>query len=167
MKRRSKSISGINLQRGFWLRCFLEHALFAALLTACASVSASAQISMPTPYRVSHLRGLFVDGKGNPIPDADVTLDRDDKTYFSTKTDNAGRFEIKHVSGRYGLHIKKLRFSMVARDVIVGVDAVAHLRGATLYIIDGPAACTDDCSQVFTSKDKFDRAIRNRSGHQD
>jgi hypothetical protein len=166
MKHRAGRILGIHQQRGFWLRCFLERAILAAVLSA-AGCSASAQITVPAPYHLSHLRGVFVDGKGNPIPDASVSLDRDDKTLYSTTTDSSGRFEIKHVSGHYWLRIKKIGFSRVDRDVIVGVDVAAYLHSSTLYIIDGPGACTDDCSAIFTNKDKLDREIRNRNGQND
>jgi hypothetical protein len=165
MNPKASNSFGIHQQRGFWLRCFLGRALLTGLLIVSTSVLAHAQITVPAPYHLSHLRGIFVDEKGNPITDAAVTLDRDDKTLYSTTTDGAGRFEIRHVSGRYWLHIKKIRYSPIGRDVIIGVDAAAYLHSANLYIIAGPGACSDDCSAVFTSKDKFEKEIRNNGGH--
>ena len=139
----------------------------AASVLAMAAV-AQAQIAAPAPYHLAHLRGVFVDAKGNPIPDAAVTLDQDDKVLYSTKTDRAGKFEIKHVSGRYWLHVNKKGYSTVGREVIVGVEALTYLHSATLYVIAGPGACSDDCSSVFTSKSKFNQAIRrNTTGHYD
>jgi Carboxypeptidase regulatory-like domain len=136
----------------------------AALILATAA-SAHAQIEVDPPYHLSHLRGIFVDAKGNPIPDAAVTLDRDDKTLYSTRTDRSGKFEIKHASGRYWLHINMKGYSTVGRDVIIGVEMLTYLHGSTLYVIAGPGACTDDCSSVFTSKSRFDQAIRKNTRH--
>jgi Carboxypeptidase regulatory-like domain len=167
MNDRAANIFGIHQQRSFWLRCFLGKALLTGLLFVSTRITAHAQISVPAPYRLSHLRGIFVDEKGNPIADAAVTLDRDDKTFYSTTSDSTGRFEIKHVSGHYWLHIKKLGYSPIGRDVIIGVDAAAYLHSANLYIIAGPGACSDDCSAVFTSKAKFEQAIRQNNGHYD
>jgi carboxypeptidase family protein len=154
---------GISTQRGFWLRCFLGFCCFAWI-----HVAAQAQIAPPAPYHLAHLRGVFVDAKGNPIPGAAVTLDRDDRVFYSTTTDAAGRFEIKRASGRYWLHVNKQGYSTVGREVIVGVEVLTYLHSATLYVIAGPGACSDDCSSVFTSRSKFDRAIRrNTTGHYD
>jgi Carboxypeptidase regulatory-like domain len=123
-------------------------------------IAARAQISADPPYHLSHLRGMFVDAKGKPIPGAAVTLDQDDKVKYSTQTDRSGRFEIKHVIGHFWLHVDKKGYSTVGRQVVVGLEALTYLRGSTLYMIAGPGACTDDCSKVFTSKDKFEDAIR-------
>jgi hypothetical protein len=121
---------------------------------------ASGQVAASTPFHVSHLRGVYVDGKGNPIAGAAVTLHQDDKVKFSTRTDRAGRFEIKRVTGRFQLHVDMKGQSPVSRQVVVGIEAEIYLHGATLYVIAGPAACSDDCSKVFTSKDKFEKALR-------
>jgi hypothetical protein len=144
------------------LRLFL---MTAPVLTI--AMSARAQIETPKPYHLPHLRGVFVDEKGNPIPGASVTLDQDDRIMYSAKTDRAGRFEVKHVSGHYWLHVDKRGYSMVRREVIVGVEALTYLHSGTLYVIAGPGACTDDCSSVFTSRSEFDHALRRNSGHYD
>jgi hypothetical protein len=155
---------GIHQQRGFQLRCFLGRATLAlALFVTSGSAAAWAQISADPPYHLSHLRGVFVDEKGNPIAAAAVTLDQDDRVKYSTQTDRTGRFEIKHVAGHYRLHVDKKGYSTVDRAVIVGLEAAAYLHGATLYVIAGPGACTDDCSTVFTSKGKFEQAIRENT----
>jgi hypothetical protein len=130
--------------------------LFASMMATVAP----AQVQPPGPYHLARLRGVFVDEQGNPIPDAAVSLDQDDKAIYSTKTDRTGRFEIKHASGRFSLHIDKSGYSIVRREVIVGVEAATYLHIETLYVISGPGACTDDCSQIFTSESKFEKAIR-------
>jgi hypothetical protein len=173
MKRRVENTFDINQQRGFWLRCFLgaapalRYILMSAAMVSVVTVPALAQIATPAPYHLAHLRGVFVDAKGNPIEDAAVTLDRDDRTLDSTRTDRTGKFEIKHASGRYWLRINKKGYAPVDREVIVGVEAMTYLHGETLYIIAGPGACSDDCSAVFTSKGKFEQAIRRNTGHHD
>ncbi len=134
--------------------------LAAVALVSAAGVAVRAQIEAPRPYHVSRLRGLYVDYKGNPIPGATVTLDQDDVVKYSTQTDRAGRFEIRHALGRYSLHVDKKGYSTVDRQVVVGLEAVTYLHGSTLYVIAGPGACTDDCSTVFTSRGKFEKAIR-------
>jgi len=148
------------------MRAILKILATAALVSAMAA-PALAQIETPAPYHLAHLRGVFVDAKGNPIEDAAVTLDHDDKILYSTKTDHTGKFEIKHASGRYWLRINKKGQSPVDREVIVGVEAVTYLHSETLYIVAGPGACSADCSAVFTSKGKFEQAIRRNTGHND
>jgi len=143
----------------------IQKILAIAVSALAMAAAAQAQIAAPAPYHLAHMRGVFMDAKGNPIPDAAVTLDQNDKVLYSTKTDRAGRFEIKHVSGRYWLHINMKGYSTVDREVIVGVEALTYLHSETLYVIAGPGACSDDCSSVFTSKSKFDQAIHRNAGH--
>jgi hypothetical protein len=140
-------------------------AIAASVLAMAAA--AQAQVAAPAPYHLARVRGVFVNSKGNPIPGAAVTLDQNDKVLYSTKTDGAGKFEIKHASGRYWLHINMKGYSTVGREVIVGVEALTYLHSETLYVIAGPAACSDDCSSVFTTRSKFDQAIRRNTGHND
>jgi hypothetical protein len=153
---------GISQQRGFWLRCFLGFCCFAWIASPAPS-----QVAAPAPYHLSHLRGLFVDARGNPIPGAAVTLDQNDKVVDLTRTDRTGKFEIRHVSGRYWLHVDMKGYSTVSREVIVGLEALTYVRSSTLYVIAGPAACSDDCSSVFTSKSKFEHALHRNTEHHD
>jgi Carboxypeptidase regulatory-like domain len=173
MKRRASQSSDLARTAGPRLRCFLGSncsILISILITASIVAMAAAahtQVEVPGPYHLARVRGVFVDAKGNPIPGAAVTLTQDDKVRFSTKTDRAGRFEIKHTSGRYSFHINMKGYSSVSREVIVGEEALTYLHSETLYVIAGPGACSDDCSSVFTSKSKFDQAIRRNTGHND
>lgn len=140
--------------------------VIAASVLAMAAAG-HAQLEAPAPYHLARLRGVFVDAKGNPIADAAVTLDRGDKVVHATTTSQAGKFEIKHASGRYWLHLNKRGYSTVGRKVIVGEEMLMYLHSSTLYIIAGPGACSDDCSTIFTSKAKFDRALRRNTGRYD
>ena len=163
MRCRAESFMG-QTRRSHWLRRFLGGILSAALLFC---VAADAQIDIPGPMHLAHLRGVYVNAKGAPIQSADVTLMRDDKVIYATKTDAAGKFAFKHISGHFWLHIDMKGHSPVAREVIVGVEALTYLHSSTLYVIAGPGACTDDCSLVFTNRDKFNEAIRRNTGHHD
>lgn len=152
----------VNRQRGFWLRSFLGFVTGTATILAMLG-AAHAQVAPVAPYHLSHLRGVYVDEKGNPIAGAAVALEQDDKPVYTAATDPSGRFEIKHVNGHYWLRVQEKGYPTVHREVIVGLEAVSYLHGDVLYIIAGPAACTDDCSQIFTSKGKFDQAIRRNT----
>ena len=166
MRAASDSRSGFRRQRSIWLRCFFDIGWLAMLVLAICT-AARAQISVDKPYHLSHVRGVFVDAKGNPIPGAAVTLDQDDRVKYSTRTDGAGQFEIKHVSGRFWLHLHAQGYSPVGRQVVVGLEAETYLHGSTLYMIAGPGACSDDCAKVFTSKGKFEQAIRDYTARYD
>jgi hypothetical protein len=112
-------------------------AIAAAVSLLCAA--AHAQLDIPGPMHLARLRGVYVNAKGAPIQGADVTLTRDDMKGHSP----------------------------VVREIIVGVEALTYLHSSTLYVIAGPGACTDDCSSVFTNRDKFNEAIRRNTGHND
>jgi hypothetical protein len=151
-------------RRGHWLRCFLGSTLFAVGM-AWTGAAVHAQPDAPEPMHVARLRGVYVNAKGAPIQGAEVTLVRNDKVFFATKTDAAGKFAFKHVSGRYWLRANVKNYSTLSREVVVGLEALTYLHSNTLYVIAGPGACTDDCSSVFTSRDKFDETIKRNMGH--
>ena len=137
------------------------------LIAALAVVGAAhAQLDLPGPMHLAHLHGVFVNEKGDPIQGAVVTLDRDQKVIYSTRTDAGGRFAFKHVSGHYSLHVSAKGYSQLNREVIVGLEALTYLRTDKLYVIAGPGACTDDCCTVYRSRDKFDDAIKRNKEHQ-
>lgn len=137
--------------------------LIGALAAVAPMVSAHAQPEGPAPFHVAHLRGVVVDEKGKAVPGVDVTLVRNEKILYTTKTDKAGRFNFDHISGAYWLRMKPAGYSTVNREVIVGVEALMYLRKTAMYVILGPGACTDDCATVLTDRDKFEKAIRRNS----
>ena len=138
-----------------------------ALCLATTSL-AWAKVEPQGALHLWRLHGLYMDAKGIPIENVQLTLERDGPVLYTAKTDASGRFAFDHVRGRYMLHIEKSsNHSQLSRQVIVGLETAMMLRGNTLYIIAGPGACTDDCSSVFTSKGDFDRAVRRNKGHQD
>jgi hypothetical protein len=125
---------------------------------------AHAQPDAPKPIHLVHLRGVVVNPKGQPVPNADVSLLRDDAVAFSTHTDGAGRFAFEHVEGHFLFRVKTPDYSIAARNVVVEFE-ISAVRRSTLYVVLGPGACSDDCSSVFTSKSDFDRVIRRNTRH--
>lgn len=135
----------------------------AAALSICAI--AHAQPEGPPPFHVAHLRGVVVNETGKPVVGTEVTLVRNEKVLYTTKTDKAGKFNFDHISGAYWLRMKPAGYSTVNREVIVGVEALMYLRKTAMYVILGPGACTDDCATVLTDRSKFDQTIRRNTGH--
>lgn len=150
-------------QRGFWLRCFLG----TAFLFAAGSIAWS-KVEPQGPLHLWRLHGFYMDAKGKPITNVELTLERDGAVRYRTKTDASGWFAFDHVSGRYTMHIdKSSNYSQLSREVIVGLETATILRKNTLYVVAGPGACTDDCSSVFTSKYEYENAVRRNTGHRD
>ena len=112
------------------------------------------------------LHGAVVNAAGRPVAGEPVNLVRDDKVVYSTTTDSAGKFDCKGVSGHYWLRMKPKDASVVNREVVVGDEALMLLKKNAFYVILGPRQCTDDCSQVFTSRGDFEKAIKRVSAHQ-
>ncbi len=158
---------GVHQQRGFWLRCFLGRACFAITIWFAVSSLSWAKIETQGPLHLWRLQGFFVSPAGKPLENVEVTLERDGTALYKTKTDGAGKFSFDHVRGRYWLHIDKSTYSLLSREVIVGLETLTLLRSNTLYVIAGPGACTDDCSSVFTSKSDFERTIRRNTRQHD
>ncbi|MGB6687771.1 MAG: carboxypeptidase-like regulatory domain-containing protein [Terracidiphilus sp.] len=140
--------------------------LLVAVAMTLSCVTAHAQLDPPGPFHIAHLHGVYVNAKGDPISGAEVTLQQNDKIMFTTRTDRTGHFAFKHVSGRFSLRANIKGYSPLDREVIVGLEALTYLYSETLYVIAGPGACSDDCSSVFTSRDKFDKAIQRNKEHQ-
>ena len=153
--------AGIFQQRSFWLRCFLGAAFFSA-----AAPVVWGKVEPQGPMHLWRLHGFFMNAAGQPIDNAELTLQRDGAVLYRVKTDAAGRFAFEHVRGRYTLHIdKSSNYSQLSREVIVGLETATVLRKNTLYIVAGPGACTDDCSSVFTSKYDYENAVRRNTEH--
>ncbi len=158
--------TGIYRQRGFWLRCFLGRACFAAAISSGIAGLAWAKVEPPGPLHVWSLRGFYMTPAGKPIGNAEITLVRDGTVLSRTQTDASGRFAFDHVRGRYTLHIdKSSNYSQVSREVIIGLETATLLRKNILYIVAGPGACTDDCSSVYTSKYDFEKAVSRNTEH--
>jgi hypothetical protein len=136
------------------------------LLVCAASVrSLKAQIEIPGPERLSHVEGYVADPVGHPAPNLEVTLVRDDKVAYQTKTDKSGAFRFEHVSGHFMLRVARSEYSPAMQEIVVTDEIVTTLERKKLYVMLGPGACQDACSSVFTSKRDFDKAVREKNRH--
>ena len=102
---------------------------------------------------------------GNPVADAEVTLVRDEKVAFRTRTDKSGGFRFEHVLGKYLFRVERTKYAPAAREIVVTNELVTRFERKKLYVIAGPGACMDECSSVLTSKHEFDHAIREMNRH--
>ena len=151
-------------QRGFWLRCFLG-AASCLMWGFFGAGTLNAQLDIPGPERLAHVRGLIVNDAGHPMANLSVTLVRDNKVAFQTKTDPSGRFLFDHVSGQYTFKVPRSQFAPASQEIVVTDEVVTALERKRLYVILGPGQCQDACSWVLTSKKDFDRAIRKMNRH--
>ena len=154
-------------RRSFWLRCFLGVASWTLLfLTGALSISAQ-RIDIPKPERLVHAEGYVVNPTGKPAADVEVTLTRDEKVAFRTRTDKSGEFQFEHVSGQYLFRVERSEYAPAAREIVITDELVTNLEHKKLYVILGPGACADECSRVLTSKREFEKAIRRNTGPHD
>jgi hypothetical protein len=151
--------AGISKQRGFWLRCFLG-AASGFMLWLYAAATLNAQVDIPGPERLAHVRGLVVNDSGHPMANLAVTLVRDDKVAYQTKTDISGRFQFDRVAGQYTFKVARSQFAPASREIVVTDEVVTALERKSLYVILGPGQCQDACSSVLTSKKDFNRELR-------
>ena len=157
-------IAGIRKQRGFWLRCFLGKAFCTSVLLA-GSRALPAQIDLPGPEHLTHVEGQVVNSAGNPVVDVEVSLVRDDKIMYRTRTDKSGAFRFEHAAGRYTFRVARSEYAPAAREIMVTDEIVTRVEHKKLYVILGPGACMDECSAVLTNKREFERDIRQKNRH--
>ncbi|WP_348261439.1 carboxypeptidase-like regulatory domain-containing protein [Telmatobacter sp. DSM 110680] len=162
MKRRVNSSLILARPAGLWLRCFLA-AVFCVGLAGANSLRA--QIDVPGPERLSHVEGYVVNPVGHPAADLEVTLVRDNKIAYQTRTDKNGEFRFDHVSGQFTFRVVRSEYSAAVREIVVTDEIVTTLERKKLYVILGPGACKDECSSVLTSKRDFERAIKAKNKH--
>jgi hypothetical protein len=159
MRRAMSEETGIQPQRGFWLRCFLGWTWPLLLLTG----SLRAQVDIPKALHLTHVGGVVVNSRGRPVVNVEVTLVRDDTVAFRTRTDGNGAFDFDRASGRYWFRVARSEYAPAATEVSVQSELVTYLERKKLYVIVGPGACMDECSSVFTKKHDFDQAIRKKN----
>jgi len=162
MKRRASLSTILARPAGPWLRCFLGAAFW---MLACVVVARTsfAQVDIPGPERLGHVEGYVVNPVGHPAVGVEVTLSRDGKVAFQTKTDKNGWFRFEHVKGAYTFQVARTEDAPAAREIVVTDEVVTALERKKLYVILGPGACQDACSSVLTNKREFDREIRKRN----
>jgi hypothetical protein len=110
--------------------------------------------------------GIVVNPAGHPAADVPVTLLRDDKVAYQTRTDKAGEFEFEHVfAGPYLFRVDRSVNAPAERQIVVTDEIVTALERKKLYVVLGPGACQDACSAVLTSKKDFEKTIRKINRH--
>jgi hypothetical protein len=139
--------------------------LAAALLCAASALTISAQDTFPRPERLTHVAGIVVKPDGTPLIGVAVTLERDGKPLHSTTTDAAGAFEFRNVHGQFVFRVARTQFAPAMREVIVDDELVVAAERKKLYVIAGPGACEDECSEVLTSKHDFENALKKLNRH--
>jgi len=149
---------GFQRQRGIWLRCFLSAAIFMSL-----SLASRAQLDIPGPEHLVRVEGLVVNSSGKPVVNAEITLTRDGKTMFTTRTDQAGAFRFGHVAGRFEFRVARTEYAPAVREIRVTDELITRTERKRLYVIVGPGACMDECSSVLTDKRQFEKAIREKN----
>jgi Carboxypeptidase regulatory-like domain len=158
------TMKGVQPQRGFWLRCFLDGAIWTAMILA-APAGFSAPIDIPGPEHLTHVDGLVVNSLGHPVVDVGVTLVRDEKVAYQTKTGPSGEFHFDHVSGHYTFRVARSEYAPAVREIVVTDEIVTRVARKKLYVIVGPGACMDECSAVLTNKREFEQEIREKQKH--
>jgi hypothetical protein len=133
-------------------------------LAVCSSFEA--QVQIPEPERLSHVEGIIVNPEGHPVADVEVTLVRDERVAFRTRTDASGAFRFEKVPGQYIFKVQRSEYAPAAREIVVTSEVVTALARKKLYVILGPGACKDECSSVLTSKREFDKALRRNRHHE-
>jgi len=110
--------------------------------------------------RVSRVQGAVFDRIGEPIPNVEVELKRDDKTIATTKTNQAGEFSIPIGPGTYELNAKAQGFYPGFAHLDVGSDLVRAFKPTHLWMIMD-VGIQDKCPLTTTSRREFEEAIRN------
>ncbi len=108
MKRRATHRQILARPAGPWLRCFLSAAFWMLVYVTIAGTS-SAQVDIPGPERLGHVEGYVVNPVGHPAVDVEVTLSREGKIAFQTRTDKTGWFRFEHVRGQYTFQVARTR----------------------------------------------------------
>jgi hypothetical protein len=132
-----------------------------------------AQLVVLKPTHVWHVHGYVTNKSGKPIADAEVTLvaesqpwsSNEESLAFKTKTDSSGRFKFDHAAGQYWFRVKASHYSTASQQVIIGADLATLFHRSIFYVMLGPSACSDECSPIYTTKKKFDQAVRWNTGH--
>jgi hypothetical protein len=154
----------IHQRRGFWLRCFLAKATFSLLLLALPG-SLWAQLEIPGPAHLTHVEEQVVNSAGKPVANLEVTLNRDDKVMYRTSTSQSGEFRFEHASGSFTFRVARSSYAPAVREIVVTDEIATRVERKKLYVILGPGACMDECSEVLTNKHEFDREIREKNEH--
>jgi hypothetical protein len=152
--------SGIQQQRGFWLRCFLGFGSMLVFIIVFALENAQGQIIVLRPLHLTHAYGYVLSETGSPLAGVQVALASGARPSEAVVTDAKGYFDFSDAKGEYLLHVRIPGSASANRQVIVGADVHALLHRGPLYIMIKPEVCEDCVSPIFTNRKRFDRAVR-------
>ena len=158
---------GFSKQRGIWLRCFLGFGLAAACTFALAALSAQSEFKYLKPLHLAHAYGYVLDESGKPLGGVQVALASGGPPSLAMNTDGKGYFDFPEAKGEYLLHVKIPGFVFMDRMVIVGAGPRGPLCRGPVYVMMKSNECKDCTSEVFTSKEQFDRAVRENAVNHD
>jgi hypothetical protein len=159
--------SGVQQQRGFWLRCFLGLGSMLVIIFVFALENAQGQIIVLKPLHLSHAYGYVLSETGNPLAGVQVALASGAQPSEAEVTDAKGHFDFSDAKGEYLLHVRLPGSASANRQVIVGADVRALFHRGPLYIMIKPVVCEDCVSPIFTNRKQFDRAVREMNGKHD
>ncbi len=167
MKLATHEIFGIAKRRGFWLRCFLGFGLISVCTFPFAAQPAQPQFKYSKPLHLAHAYGYVLDEAGKPLAGIQVALVSGGPPSLASNTDDKGYFAFPEAKGEYLLHVKIAGFVFMDRMITVGVGQRDTLYRGPVYVMMKSNECKDCNSEVFTSKDQFDRAVREIAGNHD
>jgi hypothetical protein len=139
--------------------------LLVTLIVFLGAVPSHAQLDIPGPLHLTHVAGYVYNDHGKPVPNAEITLVRDNAVAYTTRTDKSGAFRIDGVTGAYTFHVGRTAYAPASREINVQFEVITGIERRKLYVIVGPGTCKDECSAVYPSKHEFDRAIKEKNRH--
>jgi hypothetical protein len=119
------------------------------------------------PLHLLHANGYVLDETGRPLAGIQVALASGGPPSLATNTDNKGYFDFPEANGEYLLHVKIPGFVFMDRLIIVGSGPGGQFNRGPVYVMMRSPKCKDCTSEVFTSKERFEQAIRETTGNQD
>ena len=93
MKRRTDKAFGINQQRGFWLRCFLEPEEAIGLLASTSYAPSSVDCVEHHPLKAGAITGVVADSFAAAIAGASVIAAGEDGQWLVARADSSSRCE--------------------------------------------------------------------------
>ena len=144
----------------------IKAAIFAIMLpVALFAMPANAQLDVDKGLHLTHVHGAVYDKSGKAVAGAKVELLRNGAAVVTTTTSQDGGFKFDHVAGSFDLRVTEAHFSPATREILVSMELARAVRGQKIFVLMGPAACAESCSEIITSKREFDETVRRNSGH--
>lgn len=112
----------------------------------------------PNLIKVSRIHGQVFDPSGVPIPDATISLSREDKAVSTVKTGTTGDFSFKAPVGVYAVRISATGFDQLNFQVRNGADLSSLFRGSDIRAVLSIARVS--CPWATTSNREFQRSLK-------